>query len=80
MEEWDRIAWLCMHMPRFSKKRVKLEDFHPFRGKQAKQFDFQKWRQWRKKVKNILPATLTEDEIAAKWEIAKEKLDASRRQ
>lgn len=36
MDEWDRAAWLCLHMPRFSKKRYSLSDFQPFRRAEKK--------------------------------------------
>ena len=32
MAEWDRVAWLCMMMPRFSDQERQYEDFHPFRN------------------------------------------------
>lgn len=43
-DEWDRIAWLCYCMPRFSRRRYRPEDFNPFRsgkeeGKPARKRD-----------------------------------------
>ncbi len=33
MDAWDRVAWICLHQPHMTKKELKLDDFHPLRGK-----------------------------------------------
>ncbi len=71
MEKWDRVAWLCFHVPSFSKRRRQLADFNPLRARQrtasisavTKQMD---------EMKTKLPDTLSPDAL-------KQVLDKHRR-
>ena len=70
MHDWDQVAWLCAHIPSFSKKRHSISDFHPLRkkdkqallGKISKQMEA--WR-------GRLAKTLTPEELEAKWQAYK---------
>lgn len=66
MEEWDKIAWLCFHMPRFSKGSLKFEKFHPFRQGQE-EMNITQMAMWMSEMRDYLPKTLTEEEIERKW-------------
>ncbi len=72
MEEWDRVAWMCFFIPRFTKKRYKVEDFHPLRGK-SKAVDIFKLNKRIEEVRKNMPKSLTNEEIDALWEKRKEK-------
>lgn len=72
MEEWDKVAWTCFFIPRFTKKRFKLEDFHPFRGRTQAVNIFKLNKRIDELGKN-LPETLSKEEIEKMWEKRKEK-------
>jgi len=72
MEEWDKVAWTCLFIPKFSKKRHKFEDFHPFRGR-SKAVNIFKLNKRIEEVGKNLPKSLTNAEIDALWEKHKRK-------
>jgi len=65
MEEWDRVAKICYHIPRFSKQMVKPDDFNPLRAKKNAA-DFGQVMAWAEDQK--LAKYTSEDEIEARWE------------
>lgn len=72
LEEWDRVAWLCFYMPRFSSRRMKPEDFHPIRSAKN-QVNIGELLCWIKEMKNYLPHKLSEEEIEKRWQAFKKK-------
>lgn len=86
MAEWDRIAWLCMLMPRFSDQEKRYEDFHPFRNStgtsdswDGKTTDVAKLHESVEYWSERLPKKLTPDEYEAayqrflRWQEAREE-------
>jgi hypothetical protein len=76
MEDWDQVAWLCAHVPRFSKRRYTVEDFHPLR-KARRQVNISELDRQIKEVESLLPDDLTEDEIEARWKKHLKKIERS---
>ena len=66
MEQWDHTAWICLHQPRMTKKRYKLEDFHPMRGNR-KQVSLYEYNKFMGEARKILPKTLSNEEIEQRW-------------
>jgi len=66
MSGWDQTAWLCYHIPRFSSRRVQPADFNPMRSKD-RQSNLIKLEQQFGRFSQILPKTLTEEEIDRRW-------------
>ena len=66
-DEWDRVAWLCLHMPRLSGEVMTIDDFHPIRIQEKKNAlaDIDKGIA---DVKELLPDELSEDEIERQWQ------------
>jgi len=78
MRAWDHTAWLCFHIPRFTKRRFSVEDFHPLRA-QHRSLNVTQFDQWRESVKDKLPDDLSEAEIMRRYEAVKEELNARSR-
>ena len=75
LDEWDRIAWLCFYMPRFSRKSYVPDDFHPLRAGDKK-MNLGAFTHWVKEMHDYLPATMSNEEIESRWKKAKEKMNA----
>lgn len=67
IEAWDHTAWICLHMPSFSKSERKFESFHPLR-KSRQTTDIASMNAWVDEVATTLPKTLTREEIDRRWE------------
>ena len=67
MAMYDHAAWICMHIPSFSKERKVLADFHPMLREQQKQ-SAAGLRKFIDEAKDILPETLSEEEQRRRFE------------
>jgi hypothetical protein len=77
-EEWDKVAWVCLHQPRWSRKRYRLIDFQPLR-KAARRGQADIGKVDKIVASKLLPDELTNKEIDALWEKRKVKADAGRK-
>ncbi len=75
MGEWDRIAWVCMMMPRFSDTPASFEVCHPFRNEvgtsdtwDGKTTDLVKLQDGLDYWKERLPEKLTPEEHEAAYQ------------
>jgi len=75
MAAWDRTAWLCLHIPNFSKKRRRLSDVHPLRGAK-RQVNLGKLLRQMDEFSKHLPEHMTEAEIDAAWDKWKDSDEA----
>jgi len=77
MEEWDRIAWLIMHIPSLSKRRRKFEDVQPRRrGTQAVRIAEN--YKWIAEVGESMPDVLTNEQIEELWHKVKADMKAAK--
>jgi len=67
MEQWDRYAWICAHIPRFSKESKTFDDLQPLR-KRKKNANLLALDSALKKHRDHLPETVTQEEFDAGWE------------
>jgi hypothetical protein len=78
MEEWDRIAWLCAHIPRFGSARKTLDDFHPIRGRN-KTVNMGQLLAWGEEQKQRLPKYESEEDIERRWQAYLKEQENGRR-
>lgn len=62
---WNHTAWLCLHIPKFSKKTFSFEDFHPLIREQTKG-NISLLRRLAEEID--LPEKLSEEEKRARFE------------
>ena len=67
MEEWDKIAWTCMHYPRWSNKKFSLGDFHPLRESTSR-IQIARMKKWMEEMSKILADELNEEQRLAMFE------------
>lgn len=66
-DEWDRIAWLCMHIPSFRKGTRRFSAFHPIL-KAENAVDIRELQEWAEDVSKLMPETISEEEDKRKYE------------
>lgn len=66
--EWWRVAWLCLHMPRFGRSRRTLKSFHPWHSDNKELSEPEALMSMRAAAdKANLPDHMSEEDIEARW-------------
>jgi len=67
MEQWNHTAWICFHIPSFSKEAKSADDFHPLKRQQWVAIPAEDFGESVREVRRTLPMVLSPEEKERKW-------------
>jgi hypothetical protein len=72
IEDWDQVAWLICHIPTWKRTRRSVASMNPHRkSASSRSVSMADAMRWAEEVKDLLPDTLTREQIDERWEEVK---------